>query len=76
MWTDGGGKFKSHSCRDLLYNYDIKLYSTHSELKAIMAERFNQTLLNKTSKIVIACNSYRYIDDIYNIVNKYNNTNH
>ena len=41
-----------------------------------MIERYNQTLMNKLSKLFTERNNYRYIDDIHNIVDKYNNTYH
>ena len=41
-----------------------------------MAERFNQTLMNKVSKMFTERNNYRYIDDIDNIVNNCNNAYH
>ena len=76
LWTDDGGEFYNHYFRSMLKKHGIELYSTQSELKAIMAERFNQTILNKTSKMFTARSCYRYIDDIDNIMNKYNNTYH
>ena len=76
LLTDGGGEFYSHYFRNMLKKHDIELYSMHSDLKAIMVEPFNQTLLNTISKMIAARSSYRYIDDSDNIMNKYNNSYH
>ena len=57
------------------------MYSTHSEGKSVLAERFIRTLKNKIYKYMtsISKNVYIdciYIDCIYDIVNEYNNTYH
>ena len=41
-----------------------------------MIERYNQTLMNKLSMLFTERGNCRYIDDIQNIVNQYNNTYH
>ena len=75
-WTDGGGEYISNYFKNILKKHGIELYSTQSELKAIMAELFNKTLMNKNSRMFTERDSYRYIDKIDGIVNKYNNTYH
>ena len=74
LWRNGGGEFYNHYIRNMLKTHPFELYSTQSELKAIMIERFNQTLMNKISRMFTERDSYRYIDDIDDIVKKYNNT--
>ena len=76
LWSDGGGEYDNHYFRKMLENYDIEPYRTESELKAIMAERFNQTLMNKIAKMFTERDNHRYIDDIERIVDEYNNTYH
>ena len=76
IWSDGGGEYDNHFFRSMLKKYNIEPYRTDSELKAIMAERFNQTLMNKIVKMFTERDNHRYIDDIERIVNEYNNTYH
>ena len=53
---------------------DIEIYSTHSEGKSFVAERFIRTLKNKIYKYISLISKNMYIDKLDNIVNKYNNT--
>ena len=76
LWTDNGGEFYNKWFESTLKRLKIIRYTTQSELKAIMIERFNQTLMNKLSMLFTERGNYRYIDDIQNIVDKYNNTYH
>ena len=52
------------------------MYSTHIEGTAAVAERFIRTLNNKIYKYVTSVSKTVYIDDLDDIVNKYNNTYH
>ena len=76
LWSDGGGEYDNHYFRAMLKKYNIEPYRTESELKAIMAERFNQTLMNKIVKMFTERGNHRYIDDIQRIVDEYNNIYH
>ena len=76
LWTDSGGEFFNKFFESMMKRLKIIRYTTQSQLKAIMIERFNQTLMNKLSMLFTERGNYRYIDDIQNIVNKYNNTYH
>ena len=76
LWSHGGGEYDNQYFKKILEKYNIQPYSTQSELKAIMAERFNQTLMNKIAKMFTERDNHRYIDDIQNIVDKFNNTYH
>ena len=60
----------------MLKKYNIEPYRTESELKAIMSERFNRSLMNQISKMFTEGGNHRYIDDIERIVNEYNNSYH
>ena len=55
---------------------DIEMYSTHNEGKSVIAERFIRTLKNNIYKYVTSISKNVYIDKLYDIVNKYNNTYH
>ena len=76
LWSDNGGEFFNRVFENFLKRYNTIRYTTKGHLKAIMIERFNQTLMNKLSSLFTERNNYRYIDDIHNIVEKYNNTYH
>ena len=52
------------------------MYSTYTEGKCVVAERFNGTLKNKVFKHMTTISKNVYIDVLNDIVNKYNNTIH
>ena len=54
----------------------IKMRSTHNERKSVLVERFIRTLKNKTYKYITSILRNLYIDNLADIVNKYNNTHH
>ena len=55
---------------------DVEMYSTHNEGKSVVAERFIRTLKNKYYKYMTSIPKNVYIDNLADIVNKYNNTHH
>ena len=55
---------------------DIEMHSTHNKEKSVVAERFIKTLKNKIYKYVNSVSKNVYIDQLDDIVNKYNNANH
>ena len=52
------------------------MYSTNSEGKPVIAERFIRTLKNKIYKYMTSISKNVYIDKLDDIVKKYNNTYH
>ena len=52
------------------------MYSTYSEGKSVIAERFIRTLKNKIYKHMIAVSKNVYFDVLDDILNKFNNTQH
>ena len=50
------------------------MYSTHSEGKAVVAERFIRTLKTKIYRCITSISKNVYIDKLDDMVNKYNNT--
>ena len=52
------------------------MYSTYSEGKSVVAERFIRTLKNKIFKHMIAISKNVYFDVLDDIGNKYNNAIH
>ena len=76
LWSDDGGGIFKPLFAAMLKRYDIERYTTQSELKAIMIERFNQTIMKKVARMFTERGNQRYIDDIQGIADKYNNTYH
>ena len=56
--------------------HDVEIYSTHNEGKYFVAERFIRILKNKIYKFMTSISENVYIDQLDDIVNKYNNTYH
>ena len=54
----------------------IEMYSAHNEGKSVATERFFRTLQNKIYKCMISISKNMHIDNLDDIVNKYNNTYH
>ena len=50
------------------------MYSTHIEGKSVAAERFIRTLKIKTYKYVTSISKNVYLDELTDVVTKYNNT--
>lgn len=76
LQTDEGKEWYNKGVRDLLKQYDINHYSTHSDKKASIVERFNRTLKNKMWKWFTANGKYTWLNILPNLLRKYNNTVH
>ena len=50
LWVDRGSEFYNKTFKSLLKEYETKLYSTYSNLKAVFIERFDRTLLHIINK--------------------------
>ena len=76
IWVDKGSEFYNNSLKKLLQDNDIVMYSTNDKGKSVVAERFIRTLKNKIDKYMTSISKSVYIDKLYDIVKKYNNTYH
>ena len=76
IWVDQGSEFYNNFFKKFLEINNIEMYSTYSEGKFVVAERFIRTLKNKIFKHMIAISKNVYFDVLDDIVNKYNNTAH
>ena len=76
IWVDKGSEFYTSSFKNWLQDNDIIMYSTHSEGKLVVAERFISTLKNKIYKYMTSISKNVYIDKLDDIVNEYNSTCH
>ena len=57
-----------------LQENDINVYSTRSDGKTVVVERFFRTLKNKIEKYMTIMSKNLYIGKLVNIANKYHNT--
>ena len=48
LWVDQGRKLYNKLMQELLGNMDILMYSTHSESKSVIAERFIKSIKNES----------------------------
>ena len=76
IWVDHGSEFYNNELKSFLKENDIEMYSTFNEGKSVVAERFIKTLKNKIYKHMTTVAKNLYIDDLDDIVKKYNNTFH
>ena len=52
------------------------MYSKHNEWKSAVGEKFIRNLKNKINKYMTSVSKIVYINNLADIVNKYNNTYH
>ncbi|XP_068087025.1 uncharacterized protein [Anabrus simplex] len=76
LQTDQGREFYNKEFSTYLNSLNIHHYSTYSNLKASVVERFNRTLKTIMWREFTARGSYRWLDILQNIVDRYNNTVH
>ena len=50
IWVDHGSEFYDKVFKKFLKDNDIEMYSTHNEVRSVVAERFIRTLKNKIYK--------------------------
>ena len=60
----------------MLQNNDIEMYSTHKDLKSVIAEMFVRTLKKKYYRYVTSILKNMFIDKLDYIINDYNNKYH
>ena len=76
LQTDKGTEFLNVSVKNMLKMNNIKLFYTNSERKASIVERLNRTFKGLMYKYFTKSNSYRYIDVLQDLVQRYNNSYH
>ena len=74
--TDAGGEFVNRKLQALLKKRKVIFYTTRSEKKAAVAERFNLTLKSKMWRYFTQKNTKRYMPVLAKMVQAYNNTWH
>lgn len=76
LQVDRGKEFYNAEFKALMKRYGINMYSSHSELKASVVERFNRTLKTVMWKQFTRRGSYKWVNDLQDLVDSYNNTVH
>ena len=76
LQTDKGSEFYNRKFKAFLKSENVRLFSTNSEMKASIVERFNRTLKTRMWKYFTDKNTRTYIDVLPVLVNHYNNTYH
>ena len=76
IWEDKSSEFYTRSMKSLLEKNAIEMYSTQNEGRPVAAERFIRALKNKIYKYTTFISENVYIDQLDEIVHKYNNKYH
>src|SRR5436190_2931087 len=76
LQTDDGKEFYNSLFKNLMKNYGINHYSTKSELKASIVERFNRTIKSIMHRLFSLRGSYQWLDMLQDIVREYNTSFH
>ena len=73
---DEGKEFYNVGVTNLLKSLDVSYFSTKSNKKAAIVERFNRTLKTMMWKYFYSKGTYAWIDVLDELVENYNNTKH
>ena len=76
LWVDRGSEFYNKTFKSLLKEYETKLYSTYSDLKAVFIERFNRTLLHIIKKPMFINGDGNWVNILNDAVILYTNNIH
>jgi hypothetical protein len=76
LQTDKGKEFLNESVQKLFKNNGIEHFTSESDQKAAVVERFNRTIKSKIEKFITAFQSARYIDHLDEFVEAYNHSYH
>ena len=76
LWVDTGSEFYNKTFKSLLKEYETKLYSTYSDLKAVFIERFIRTLLHIINKPILINGDGNWVNILNDAVITYNNNIH
>lgn len=76
LQTDDGKEYFNNSFKLLMKKYNINHYSTKSEMKASIIERFNRTLKAAMFKMFSNRGKYLWYDILQSLINEYNNKYH
>ena len=76
LQTDKGSEFTNKKVQAFLRKHNVHFFTTDSEQKASIVERFNRTLKTRMFKYFTHTNTYRYVDALPELVSGYNASYH
>lgn len=76
LQTDRGKEFLDGRVQKMFKEHDIKFYTTFSERKASVVERFNRTIKGLMYKYFSRYETRKYVDVLQELVSRYNNGYH
>lgn len=74
LHVDRGKEFYNTNVKRVLNSLDIEIYSTQTDKKASIVERFNRTLGDKLKPLIYK--EKKWIDKLQGVIQTYNNTFH
>ena len=76
IWSDQESAFLFKEMIQFFKNNNVKIYYTHSDLKAVIIERFNRSLRELMMKQFVKNNNTVWYNILPNLINTYNNRYH
>lgn len=76
LQVDLGTEFHNRHVKVIMKKHNVEMYSTYSNVKACIAERFVRTLREKIYKYLVHNRTKSYISSLQDIVDSYNSSVH
>ena len=76
IWSDQESSFFSKEMLQFFKDNNVKIYYTHSDLKAVIIERFNRSLRELMMKEFVKNNNTVWYNILPDLINTYNNRYH
>ena len=76
LQVDRGSEFYNKDVKSLLASHKIHMYSSYSNLKASIIERFNRTIKNEMWKKFTLNGNHKWVDILDTLILQYNNHKH
>ena len=76
IWSDQESAFFSKEMLQFFKDSNVKIYYTHSDLKAVIIERFNRSLRELMMKSFVKNNNTVWYNILPDLINTYNNRYH
>ena len=76
IWSDQESSFFSKEMQQFFKDNNVKIYYTHSDLKAVIIERFNRSLRELMMKEFVKNNNTVWYNILPDLINTYNNRYH
>ena len=76
IWSDQESSFFSKEMQQFFKDNNVKIYHTHSDLKAVIIERFNRSLRELMMKEFVKNNNTVWYNILPDLINTYNNRYH